>query len=99
MEAIERMRRALREYEITGLKTTIPFFRAVMDDEEFVEGKLDTGFIYRFFERHPQEVTEDVETKDIALIAAAMSYQKQNRQSSVSSPNRKLNRWVMSARK
>ena len=98
-EAIERMRRALREYEITGLKTTIPFFRQVMDDEEFVEGKLDTGFIGRFFERHPQDVTEDVEAKDIALIAAAMSYQKQNRQISVSSPNRKLNRWVMSARK
>ena len=48
-EAIERMRRALSEYEITGFSTTIPFFREVMEDEEFVAGKLDTGFIERFF--------------------------------------------------
>src|SRR5690606_12467805 len=50
-EAIERMRRALAEYEIAGIKTTLPFFREVMEDPEFVAGRLDTGFIAGFMER------------------------------------------------
>jgi acetyl-CoA carboxylase, biotin carboxylase subunit len=50
-EAIDRMHRALREYEVGGIKTTLPFFREVMEDAEFIEGNLDTGFINRFNER------------------------------------------------
>jgi acetyl/propionyl-CoA carboxylase alpha subunit len=50
-EAVERMRRALDEYAVGGIKTTLPFFREVMRDEEFVAGRLDTGFISRFNER------------------------------------------------
>ncbi len=50
-EAIERMRRALAEYTVGGIKTTLPFFREVMRDAEFVAGRLDTGFISRFNER------------------------------------------------
>jgi pyruvate carboxylase subunit A len=44
-EAIGRMRRALYEYIITGVKTTIPFHRAVMENERFVQGNLGTQFI------------------------------------------------------
>ncbi|MDQ3746037.1 MAG: acetyl-CoA carboxylase biotin carboxylase subunit [Acidobacteriota bacterium] len=51
LEAIERMRRALDEYAVGGIKTTLPFFREVMRDAEFVAGRLDTGFIPRFNER------------------------------------------------
>ena len=97
-EAIERMRRALSEYEISGLKTTIPFFRQVMEDEEYVEGKLDTGFIARFFERQPEKDLDDKELTDMAVIAAAMAHQKHNQPKKASAPSRKLNRWVMSAR-
>jgi acetyl-CoA carboxylase biotin carboxylase subunit len=50
-EAIERMRRALAEYTVGGIKTTLPFFREVMRDEEFIAGQLDTGFIERFNRR------------------------------------------------
>jgi acetyl-CoA carboxylase biotin carboxylase subunit len=73
LEAIDRMRRALQEYEIGGIKTTLPFFRRIMEDEEFIEGKLDTGFIERFNERkRPAEISE--EARDMALIAAALGY-------------------------
>jgi pyruvate carboxylase subunit A len=44
-EAIARMRRALYEYVITGIKNNIPFHRAVMENPRFVEGKLGTHFI------------------------------------------------------
>ena len=43
--AIERMRRALREYEIWGVKTTVPLHKRVMDHPDFVAGDIHTGFI------------------------------------------------------
>jgi acetyl-CoA carboxylase biotin carboxylase subunit len=50
-EAIERMRRALDEYTVGGIKTTLPFFREVVRDGEFIAGRLDTGFIEGFNRR------------------------------------------------
>ena len=47
LNAIERMRRALDEYYISGIKTTVPFHAAIMRNGEFREGKYDTGFIER----------------------------------------------------
>jgi len=44
-EAILRMRRALYEYVITGIKTNIPFHKAVMENPRFVRGELETHFI------------------------------------------------------
>ncbi|HBF35149.1 TPA: acetyl-CoA carboxylase biotin carboxylase subunit [Candidatus Sumerlaeota bacterium] len=44
-EAIERMKRALDEYVIEGVKTTIPFHRKVMDNAVFRSGKFGTSFI------------------------------------------------------
>jgi pyruvate carboxylase subunit A len=44
-EAIERMRRALYEYVITGPRSNIPFHKAVMENPRFVKGKLGTHFI------------------------------------------------------
>ena len=45
--AIERMRRALDEYYVTGIKTTLPFHAAIMRSGDFREGKYDTGFVER----------------------------------------------------
>jgi pyruvate carboxylase len=39
------MRRALREYDIWGVRTTIPLLRRIMDQADFVAGKIHTGFI------------------------------------------------------
>ncbi len=44
-EAIERMKRALYEYVIVGVKTNIPFHKAVMSNEVFQKGELSTHFI------------------------------------------------------
>lgn len=78
-EAIDRLRRALDEYQVTGIKTTLPFFREIVRDDEFLAGRLDTGFITRFNERRgatadldePQDGA-DAE-RDIAVIAAALA--------------------------
>jgi acetyl-CoA carboxylase biotin carboxylase subunit len=85
-EAIERMRRALAEYTVGGIKTTLPFFREIMRDEEFVAGQLDTGFIERFNRRRADAARDAVAgeaggeseadattARDIAIIAAALA--------------------------
>jgi acetyl-CoA carboxylase, biotin carboxylase subunit len=72
-EAIDRLRRALDEYEVSGITTTLPFFREIVRDPEFIAGKLDTGFISRFNERR-REPQSSVQDRDIAIIAAALHY-------------------------
>ncbi len=47
-EAIARMLRALEEFVIEGIPTTIPFHHVVMSSEEFRKGDFDTGFLERF---------------------------------------------------
>jgi len=49
--AISRMNRALGEYLILGIKTTIPLQRAIMRDADFCEGRYHTGFLDRFLEQ------------------------------------------------
>ena len=48
--AIFRMRRALGEYIIRGVKTTIPFQQRIMHDPDFVRGKYHTGFVAKMLE-------------------------------------------------
>lgn len=46
-DAIRRMLRALDEYIIEGIKTTIPFHKRILSNKDFIEGNLDTGFLER----------------------------------------------------
>jgi acetyl-CoA carboxylase biotin carboxylase subunit len=71
--AIERMRRVLYEYKITGVKNNISYLRKIMDIPDFVEGKYCTNFL----EKHKEELAEETiyeaeksETEDIAIIAS-----------------------------
>ena len=72
-EAVARLRRALSEYEVFGIETTIPFFRRVVDHPDFIAGRMDTGFIDRALaegilsEDEPQR-----ELERVALLAAAL---------------------------
>ena len=50
-EARRRMYQALKEYVVTGIKTTIPFHQQIVEDEVFMSGKFNTGFIEDFYER------------------------------------------------
>ncbi|MDD2798321.1 MAG: acetyl-CoA carboxylase biotin carboxylase subunit [Bacteroidales bacterium] len=74
--AIERMRRVLHEYKITGIKSNISYLRRIMDTPDFVSGKYDTHFIEKnsdFLLKTTYEGTKD-ETEDIAIIAAYVDY-------------------------
>ncbi|RVU00794.1 acetyl-CoA carboxylase biotin carboxylase subunit [Mucilaginibacter limnophilus] len=68
-EAIDRMKRAIDEYQITGITTTLAFGRFVMEHEAFTTGNFDTHFVAKYF-------TPDVlkaDNEDEALIAALVT--------------------------
>jgi acetyl-CoA carboxylase, biotin carboxylase subunit len=100
-ESIDRLRRALDEYAVSGIKTTLPFFRQIVRDEEFIAGKLDTGFIARFLERRDtkgkQTPAEEERTRDIAVIAAAMDHVRRQTSGPAASPV-ESNAWRMAGR-
>ncbi len=49
-EAIERMKRALAEFQVEGIKTTIPFHQEIMNKRDFLSGQYTTAFVDKFFD-------------------------------------------------
>ncbi len=76
-EAILRMRRALAEYRIGGIKTSIPFHQSIMDSTEFIWGTFDTGFLNR--RQFVKEPTGKDGHDRIAAIAAALIAHEEGR--------------------
>jgi acetyl-CoA carboxylase biotin carboxylase subunit len=70
-EAIERMKRALEEYLVVGIKTTIPFYQRVLRTPSFEKGNVTTSFIDDFFKE--EKISEQNPYEDIALAAAVIS--------------------------
>ncbi|MBV8731651.1 MAG: acetyl-CoA carboxylase biotin carboxylase subunit [Acidobacteriia bacterium] len=73
-DARRRMLRALREYDVGGIRTNIGFFRHVLEDEEFRAARLHTGFIDEFLARSPVPVPPP-ELISVAALAAAFDRQ------------------------
>jgi acetyl/propionyl-CoA carboxylase alpha subunit len=64
------MARALEEYQVQGIHTTIPFYHRVMNHPEFIKGLYTTSFIEKYFSHSNNSVPH--ESDQIALIAAAI---------------------------
>jgi len=69
-EAIRRMRRALYEYKITGVKTSIKILERVMNNENFISGDYDTHFI----EKNQEQLMGRIESKDISDMVIIATY-------------------------
>jgi len=72
--AIARMKRALAEYQVRGIRTTIPFFQWILDDDDFKAARFDTTFIDRKWGAPgsgPLPASEPA-YEDLAVIAAAV---------------------------
>ncbi len=95
-EAIERMKRALREYTIRGIKTSIPFHLLVMDNPQFVAGEYDTTFIDRILGK----IEYKKENHQIAAIAALITktLQEQKTTATTKSTQQKISPWKLAAR-
>jgi acetyl-CoA carboxylase biotin carboxylase subunit len=98
--AIARLSRALGEYVIEGIETSLPFFRAIVGDERFRRADFDTGFI----DRHLGELMKsdggeiDVRLIDIAAIAAVLHAKADKARHTASAPQSVESRWKMYGR-
>lgn len=70
-EAILRMRRALREYRILGIKTNIPMHLRILNSTRFIAGKIDTKFIESGL-NIPQDPQELEHLRRVAAIASVL---------------------------
>src|SRR5262249_15150145 len=72
--AIARMRRALREYLVAGIKTTLPFFRWLLDQPEFNEGRFHTTYLDGILaERNGRPFVQPTpRAEELAAVAAAL---------------------------
>lgn len=73
-EAIDRMKRALYAYKITGIKTSIPFLHRIMDVPAFREGKYNTHFIADNAKYLKPKKLRNQKIEDVAAIAAFVDY-------------------------
>jgi acetyl-CoA carboxylase biotin carboxylase subunit len=94
-EAILRMRRALVEYQIMGVKTTIPFHIQVMNSTRYQGGQLDTRFLENHF---TIEQTVQPHIPEVAAIAATLFAHQRTQQAALLHQDR-LNPWKMAARR
>ena len=78
-EAIDRMLRAIDEYQITGVETTLSFCKFALKHEAFVSGNFDTHFIKKYFTPEMLQ-TENADEAEIAALLGAtlMNEKKQN---------------------
>lgn len=72
-EAIEKMIRAIEDYKIVGVETTLDFCKFVLKHEAFVSGKFDTGFIGKYF-KPEMLLSKDNGLEEVAAIAAALAF-------------------------
>jgi pyruvate carboxylase subunit A len=68
-EATSRLARALRNFVIVGPKTTIPFYRKLVEEKEFQRGEFDTGYL----DRHPELFEYRLEEREEARLAKLLA--------------------------
>ena len=93
-EAIKRMIRAIDDYKITGIETTLPFCKYVMKHEAFTSGNFDTHFVNNYFTPDVLETSLDEETLELSAIMSAIfsnNLKKENTQPTT--PINKHNNW------
>lgn len=94
--AIERMKRVLWEYRITGPKTNINYLRRIMDVPDFADGDYDTSFILKNeILLRPHENEGDREHEEVAMITAYIDYLMNLEENAPTSAadNRPISRW------
>ncbi|MEO6305802.1 MAG: biotin carboxylase, partial [Bacteroidia bacterium] len=72
-EAIEKMIRAIDDYKIIGVETTLEFCKFVLKHEAFTSGKFDTGFIGKYFKPESLNVKNE-EYAELAAIAGSIIF-------------------------
>ena len=104
-QATSRLRRALNEYFVGGIKTNLSLFRRILSDEDFKAGRLDTGFLDRLLARPVETAAADGKAAEVAAIAAGLfavlepaTSAASNGNASMSSVEQETSEWKRTAR-
>lgn len=85
-EAIQKMLRAINDYKIIGVETTLDFCKFVLNHNAFVSGNFDTGFVNAYFT--PEVLnTKDEELEQVATIAGSILFNNKNEKATVETEN------------
>jgi acetyl/propionyl-CoA carboxylase alpha subunit len=91
-EAINRMIRAIEDYRIAGVETTLGFCRFVMEHEAFVSGNFDTHFVKKYFEPTVLQ-KEDKEGELVAALISAVLMSEKDETNSAGNSKTDKSRW------
>jgi acetyl-CoA carboxylase biotin carboxylase subunit len=94
-EAIARMQRALREYRVEGIQTTIPFFTLMMEHPDFQAAKFDTSFIDRMLPQLTLERRGNGQVEAAIAAAAILAFEESQQ---VQLPDDNQSRWRVAGR-
>jgi acetyl-CoA carboxylase, biotin carboxylase subunit len=95
--AIARTARALGEYKVAGVQTTIPILQRIIAHPDFVAGRLSTGFMERLLQTDRPEASG--RRRKVALIAAALTaYERAGRQAQAVTPSAPSSAWRQALR-
>ena len=93
-EALLRMRRALEEYRIMGVKTNIPFHQRLLDSPRFMGGQFDTTFVEERFSLSEDGQGDQCDPEVAAIIATLVAHQRgQQAAQVVARDSRDLSNW------
>jgi propionyl-CoA carboxylase alpha chain len=98
-DAILKMRRALDDYLIRGVETTIPFCRFVMEHPKFIEGDFQIDFVQKHY--LPEKLASPSEDEEIAAALAAIEQLESQNAGSTPGENGKVGRcspWALQHR-
>ena len=99
--AIERMSRALNEFVLDGVATTIPFHRWVMASEAFRKGEFDTSFVEKYF--RPEATHVEGLEKAAAVLCTLLTHFREGPTPAAGGPSRDgagaADAWRLAARR
>jgi acetyl-CoA carboxylase biotin carboxylase subunit len=86
-QAILRMRRALEEYRIVGVRTNIPFHQTMMDSHRFMGGQYDTRFVEERFSMDDAGEGKDAHAETAAILATLVAHREAERSATIVNRN------------
>ncbi len=96
-EALQRARRALAEYRVSGVKTTIGFHRVVLQNEKFIAGDISTKFLQEEYPDNDYRIVDDSIREDAAIAVAIDTFIHERKISvgQLQSDGKKTSPWVL----
>jgi acetyl-CoA carboxylase biotin carboxylase subunit len=97
-QAVTRMRRALEEYKIVGVRTNIPFHQTMMDTYPFITGKYDTRFVEEQFSMLDAAENRELYLDIAALMATMVAREQMEHRAQVYRQPGRMSKWKLSNR-